>query len=380
MRTKSLIAKALLVALAVSPVALTGCGKDAASKPVAADKVQADEAKDKAGKAKDDKKEVPAIPVEVAKAETGLLEPVYAATATLEAEREATIRAEMPGEILAVLVEEGDFVKKGQVLARVDAERAALQVQQAKAVADRMAHEAARSQKLLDRQMISREQHDRMAYTRDSQQAAVDIAALSVEKSVIRAPYDGVITRRHVKQGQWLAVQAAAFDIADFSELKARLDVPERQSELLKPGQPVVLKADAFAGRTFAGQVERLSPVVDRASGTVGVTVAVDNPKSELRPGLFVRVGVAYERIADATMVPKSAIVSDAKESHVFVVDSGIVRHRPVVLGHENGNRVQVVQGIVPGATVVTVGQSALKDGDKVQVINMPVDAVASRP
>lgn len=354
----------LSTALAIGAAALAGCGASAG------------EADGKA--AADAKKEVPAVPVEVAQVESGVLEPVYAATATLEAEREATIRAEMPGEILAVLVEEGDRVVKGQPLARLDAERSSLQVKQASTLVERMTSETARAEKLLGRQMISREAYDRMRYERDTQRAVVDIAAHSVDKSVVRAPYDGVITRRHVKQGQWLVAQAPTFDIADFSELTARLDVPERQAELLKAGQPVKLVADALAGKAYSGTVERLAPVVDRASGTVGVTLAVDNAESMLRPGLFVRVAVSYERIADATLLPKQAVVAAPDRQHVFVVAAGVAKQRVVSLGLENGNHVQVLEGVEPGATVVTVGQSGLKDGDKVQVVNLDADAAVA--
>src|SRR5688572_5024354 len=304
---KLLIPLGLVTALAAA--GLSGCGRDAASKPVA------------------EKPKAPPAAVEVAQVVTGPVEPTYAATATLEAEREAVVRTEMPGEVLQILVEEGDRVAAGQVLARLDDARTRLELKQVATVADRLAHEAARSEKLLERQMISREAYDRARYERDTQNAAVAIARHSLDQGVIRAPYAGVVTRRHVKEGQWLALQQPAFEIADFSDLKARIDVPERDAMALQGGQPVRLVADALAGKTFAAVVERSSPVVDRASGTVGVTLAVENPmlddrSLELRPGLFVRVAISYDRISDATLVPKAAIIADAKRERVFVIEN----------------------------------------------------------
>ena len=348
-----------LVLLSFSCAAgLAGCGGE--SKPLA------------------DKPETPASPVEVASVTTGVLEPTYAATTSLEAVREAVVRAEMPGEILDILVEEGDRVAAGQVLARLDDARVRLELKQVATVADRLAHEAARSEKLLERQMISREAYDRARYERDTQDAAVAIARHSLSQGVVRAPYAGVVTRRHVKEGQWLALQQPAFEIADFTELQARLAVPEKQAMALEPGQPVRFRADAFAGREFTGEVERTSPVVDRASGTVGVTLALDNADLALRPGMFVRVEVSFDAIEAATLVPKAAVIADAQHNRVFVVvEDDVVDERSVVLGYEIGSLVQVLSGLEAGARVVTTGQSALEDGDKVAIVNVPAGAKA---
>ena len=359
---RQLLRAGLAAALAVALTGLTGCAEQAQSRETAA---------------------LPAAtPVETALVTSGALEPSYAATATLEARRAASIQSEQPGEVVAVLVEEGDRVAAGQVLARLDAAKASLQAKQIQSVAVRLQAEAERSAALLEHKMISSEAHDRAQFERDSQLAALELARLSLNKTDIRAPYAGVITRRHIKQGQWLTLQAPAFEIADFTQLEARLSVPERQSGSIGAGQSVALTADAFAGQTFEGRVVRTSPVVDRASGTVGVTVAVENPELTLRPGLFVRLAVNYERIADATLVAKAAVIAGHEPAHVFVVEKGVAHSRPIQLGLENGAAVQVVSGLAPGTTVVTVGHNALKDGDRVAPVNVTApnaSAVATR-
>ncbi len=357
--SRILIRAALAAALASAMAGLTACGDSAQSKELA-------------------KAETPAkVPVEVGAVIAGALEPVYAATTTLEADREAKLVAEIQGEIVEILVEEGDRVAAGQVLARVDSSWQSLELRQAKSIEDRLAHDAARSERLLERNMVSREAHDRARFDRQTQQAAVDLAQLSVSKTAIRAPYAGVITRRHIKQGQWLKVSDVAFEIADFDSLKARLNVPERVSSIIRAGQPVGFTADALGPHAFDATVERVAPVVDRSSGTVGVTVNVDNRDGKLRPGLFVRLGVRYQQIADAVLLPKSAVISDGNAQRLFVIEGDKAIERKVELGLENGNHVQVVAGVEAGATVVTVGQSSLKDGDLVQIINSDSAALA---
>jgi membrane fusion protein (multidrug efflux system) len=325
------------------------------------------------GDAKSQVVEAPAAPrgtpVEVAAVERGELAPVYLATAALEAEREATLLAEMAGEVVSIEVEEGDRVVAGQVLARVDHTRQALELRQVESVADRLAHDVARNETLVERRMISREAYDRARYESDTQVAAVALKRLDLGKTAIRAPYAGVVTRRFVKDGQWLKREDKVFAIADFSRLQARIDVPERSVALIRPGVPVSFEADAIPGRAFEARIERVAPVVDQASGTVAAVVQIDNADASLRPGLFVRLGVNYERVSDALLVPRSALIEDDGRRHVFLVADGKALKREVVLGLADGERVQVLEGLAAGDQVVVVGQNALVDGTAVRAL-----------
>jgi membrane fusion protein (multidrug efflux system) len=350
--SKSLTRLALSAALAL---ALAACGgsKGAQSQAKAEKKPAADP-----------------IPVEVATVATGALAPVYPTTATLEAEREAKLLAEQAGEVEAVLVEEGDFVKAGQVLARVDSNRARLERDREASEAKRMEHDADRGATLLSRGLLSQQAAEQTRYARDTQSASLALAQLKLDKTAIRAPYAGVVTRRYVKPGQFLATGAPAFDIADFSQLKAKFNVPERASSTIAKGQPVKIAADALSGVEFKGTVERIAPVVDRASGTVMVTVAVDPAVAALRPGLFVRMDVQTANIGDAVLLPKSALLRGEGGSRVYVVEDAHARARHLKLGLEQGEQIQVLSGLTSGTQVVTVGQEKLADGDAVEVLN----------
>ena len=362
---KQLARLSLTAALAAALVALAGCGVSAQSQPDATAETQA-------------QTPVDAVPVEVAQVARGPLQAAYTATTTLEAEREAQLVGEVGGEITAILVEEGDTVRAGQVLARVERDQAALQLRQQQASTDRMQHDVARNEELLERHMVSRTAYDQARFGLDTQKAVTDLARLTLSKTELRAPYDGVITRRHIKTGQWLSERAVAFDFADFSRLRARIAVPEHVSGLIASGQAVQFSADAVPGRVFDATVTRVSPVVDRATGTVGVTVEIDNRDGALRPGLFVRLAVNYEHIDDATLVPRAAVLAEGKAAHVFVVESDTAHKREVRLGLEQSDQVQVLAGLEPGATVVTVGHAGLNEGDKVTVVDPAAVALAT--
>jgi membrane fusion protein (multidrug efflux system) len=297
----------------------------------------------------------------------GELAPVYDATTSLEATREATLLAEMAGEVVAIEVEEGDRVVAGQVLARVDSARQALELRQVQSEANRIAHDVRRNETLIERRMISRDAYDRTRFGSQTQAAVVDLKRLDLDKTAIRAPYAGVITRRFIKDGQWLSREDKAFAIADFTHLQARIDVPERSAALIHAGAPVRFVADAEPGRAFEARVQRIAPVVDRASGTVAAVVDIDNADLTLRPGLFVRMGVNYERISDAILVPRAALMDHTGGRHVFVVADGKAQRRVVATGLADGDRVQVLDGLAAGDQVVVVGQNALVDGASVE-------------
>lgn len=316
--------------------------------------------------------------VEVATAARVDIAPELTATANLESEREAKVMSQVAGEVTEILVEEGQSVAAGQILARIDSKRAQLELAKSKSVADRMAHEAERNQQLLERHLVSRDAADKSRYDRDWQTAAVDMARLTVEHGVIRAPYAGVVTRRNIKQGQWLELQSPAFEIADFGALKAKIAVPERDAVRLAAGQPVNFAVDAVSGKTFTGTVERVSPVVDRATGTVTATIAVNNADHALRPGMFARMAVAYAHIDQALLVPKKAINIEDGRQQLFVIENGTARRKQVVLGAQIEDRVEIRSGLDDGAVVVTNSGPALRDGDIVIVANVqPTKVVA---
>lgn len=329
-----------------------------------------------AAKPADDEK-TKAIAVEAVPVERGELVARYSATAPLEAEHAATIIAEQPGTVLHLVVEEGQAVRKGQLLAQLDADRSRLTLRQNETELQRSKNAVDRDGRLVERRLIPATTFDQTRSEYLARQADAGIARMVVRKSEIRAPFDGVITRRHIKRGQFMPANGAAFDIADFSELKARLTIPERDAGTMQVGQRVAIRVDAFPGEAFAGIVERIAPVVDRASGTIAVTVAADNASRKLRPGLFSRLDIDFDRIADATLVPKAALLAGTDPA-VYVIDGGKAQRHVVRLGREAGGRVHVIEGLSPGTLVATTGLAALTDGATVEVAGRVVANAAT--
>lgn len=310
-----------------------------------------------------------ALPVETARVEQGELTARYSATATLQAEHEAKLISEVPGTVLELLVEEGDSVKKGQLLARVDAAHSRLQLREAEADLQRRKNDVDRGEKLLDRKLIAATLQDQAESDYAVRRADVDLARVVVNKAEIRAPFDGVVTRRWIKKGQLLETNDAVFDMANFSDLRAELRVPERDAVALAAGQPVSFTVDALANRQFEAEVERVAPVVDSDSGTVKVTVRIDNRDRTLRPGLFTRMDISFLHLANAVLLPKTAVLGSHDTTFAYVIENAKAVRTPVRLGHQSGSSIQVLEGVDAGAEVVVIGQAALSDGALVEVL-----------
>ncbi|NVJ48782.1 MAG: efflux RND transporter periplasmic adaptor subunit [Gammaproteobacteria bacterium] len=316
------------------------------------------------------KKEEPAVPVEVAEVVRGDINAVYSNTTTLEAEEEALVVAKASEIITDILVEEGDSVVAGQVLARLNTEKMQLELMQAQANLKRLKAELDRNQRIYEKKMVSSDVYERLKFDYQAQQAAYELAKLQLDYGTIRAPISGVVSERMIKVGNMVKLNDPLFRISDFDPLLAVIHVPERELFKIQKGQFAQVKVDANLDKVFAGQVLRISPVVDATSGTFKVTVEVNDPDSTLRSGMFGRVNVVYANHKDTLLVSKAALIAEEDKPTVFVVSGEKAEKQAVKLGFENSNYVEITSGLDQGDLVVTAGQNSLKNASKVNVLN----------
>lgn len=359
---------AALLALAIS-LALAGCGGEA---PADAEAAETAEAADKAGEdGKPEEKKIDAVPVEVAAVAKRPISASYAGTANLEAPHEAQVVAKTSGVLLQLLAEEGDQVKAGQVLARIDPDRPRLEMERARATMRKLENNYRRAQELLASKLVSAEASDQIRYDLEAARAAYELAELELSYTNIIAPIDGVIAQRAVKAGNLIQLNSSLFRIVDDSRLEAVLNVPERDLATMQPGLSVHMSADAMPGKVFEGVIDRVSPVVDAGSGTFRVVTRFKGGEG-LRPGMFGRIEVVYDQRADALTVPRAALLEDAGETAVFAVREAKAVRVPIEVGHMSGELVEVRKGLAEGEQVVTAGKITLRDGASVEVLNPP--------
>lgn len=348
------------------------------------------------------------IPVEVASANHQSVTAHYSGTATLEAVGDAQVVSKTTGIVLKMLVEEGMRVQKGQLLAMLDDDLARNKLAQATATLRKAEAAFDKAEKGFALKITPRADYDRDKYDLENQRAVVGGAQLDLSYTRIVAPISGVIAKRSVKLGNLVQTNQTLFEIVDMDPLQAVLNVPERDLDTLKPGQPVRMKVDALTGKTFDGTIARIAPVVDAASGTFRATCEFRDATRTLMPGMFGRIEVAYDQRHDALVVPRDAIVEEDGESSVFVVEPApakpaaapvakakpgeavaaerakaavplfVAKRRIVKTGYADGDRIEIRDGLQDGERVITIGRNAVRDGTEVQVLEpAPVAATA---
>ena len=310
------------------------------------------------------------VPVEVAQVSRGDISAFFTGTATLEAEEETEVVAKVGGVVERIMVEEGDYVVAGQVLAKLDDEKIAVQVERARANLRNLEEEFRRSEELFTGKMISAQEFQKAKYDYERQKAEYDLASLDLEYTSIRAPISGVVAARLVKVGNMVLANQPTFSVTGMDPLLAVLHVPERQLGKLRVGHAASLEVDAMEGSVFGGRIDRISPVVDPATGTVKVTVEVRDRTRCLKPGMFARVNIVHDVHDEAMLVPKDAVIAEDRESCVFVVRDSTAYRQTVVTGYVNSSHIEVLSGVDEGDTVVTIGKGGLKDSTKVEIVS----------
>ena len=323
----------------------------------------------------DGKKEEPAIAV---RAGEGVREPIsslYSTSATLRADRQATVIARTRGVVRRLSVEEGDRVGAEQPLAYLEDDEQKIAAARARTTEETARREYERLSDIYQRGLVSVDEYE--ASRRDAEDAAhaLELAELELYRTVIRAPIAGIVVTRHLDVGATVSDGTPVYDLADLQPLYADINIPERHVTRLEPGQEVRLTADATGGAAGA-IIERIAPAVDPATGTVKVTVAVE-AGSGLRPGAFVRVDIVTDTRASALVVARSALVAEGRRWHLYRLteDGTKVEQIEVELGFETGDRIEIARAadpsvdITPGERVVVVGAPALSDGATVRVM-----------
>lgn len=320
--------------------------------------------------ADDKQEETPAVPVEIALPHRGNVNASYSGTAAIEAFRDATVIAKVGGEVREILVEEGDDVVAGQVLARLDGDRLRLEKDQAEARLKKLQRDYQRNLDLKEKGLISAGDFEKIQYEMEALQATYDMAQLELDYTAIKAPIDGVISQRFIKIGNTIDMNAPTFQVTSLEPLVSYLHVPEREYRRLVAGQDVSVAVDALEGTRFDATVARVSPIVDPLTGTFKITVEVVDATRRLKPGMFGRISIVHDRRENVLLIPRGAVLQENEQSSVFVAQEGLASRREVETGYAEAGFVEVLGGIEDDDKVVIVGQANLKDGARLAVIN----------
>jgi membrane fusion protein, multidrug efflux system len=291
---------------------------------------------------------------------SGIVEPV----------RTVGVNSQLSGAVTTVLVQEGDRVRRGAVLARMDARELTSQLAAAQASLEVTKAAYERAEQLRDRRVITLPEYERERTAYAAAQAQVDQLRTRVGYATVTAPVDGVITEKRVESGDVVGNQARLFSVADVSQLVARVGVSELDIVELQQGDVVGITLDAFPNRQLTGRIRRVFPSADPATRLVPVEVSFDPQSAQFaRPGFLARVTFDLATSTDVLLLPVSAVLGAQGSQAVFVVDAeGVATRRTVATGLTSQGRVEIVSGLSDGEQVVVVGNNTLRDGMTVRV------------
>ena len=316
------------------------------------------------------------VAVETAAVTPSELESSVRAVGTLMAEASATLRAEVPGQVVGVHFIEGRPLAKGAKLFSIESTVLEAEVNEARANANRSEAALKRAQELVAKQLISRTDYDTARANYDVDVARLRSSQARLSKTVIRAPFDGFAGLRRINIGDYATVGQELVDVVQLDPLRVDFSVPETLLPKMRPDLQIEVTVDAYPDETFAGRIIAIAPEADVQGHSLEVRASLPNEELKLRPGLFVRVNISLGVKSNAIVIPEQAIWPIGQDKTVYVVVDGKAQQRVVRLGDRKPGAVEITAGLEAGEIIVTAGQMKLYDGIAVRsVSNKPTAA-----
>jgi RND family efflux transporter MFP subunit len=322
---------------------------------------------------------------DLARPQTRELRVAISITGTLAPRNWTTVKSKVAGELKTILVREGESVKSGQVLARIDTQDAQARLDEK--IADLAAGRAqlaladknrANNLTLLQQNFISQNAFDSVSSNYQvseaklkALEAQVAVAKKALADTVVTAPQAGIISQRHAQAGEKLPVDGKILTLVDLAEMEVEAAVPAGDIPSIRVGQEVTFHVEGYGERDFIGRIDRINPATQTGSRSILIYAMLPNRDGTLKGGMFARGSVTLSRVAQALVVPISAVQEAAGKAQVFALAGGRLELRPVKLGlrNEDEGLVQILDGLDPQAQIVRANLGTLKPGTQVRIV-----------
>ena len=326
---------------------------------------------------------------------------LYVTGTTLPLE-EAKIGSKVEGIIQEILVDEGDLIKKGQVLIRLepkdfllDIDRTKAALKTARAELERARHDLEQKSEdwrrlsaLYEKRAISKHRYDSMKAAFSiakakvksclsrikERKAELKLAEKRYQDSVVKAPFDGVVTKKLLHEGEISSLWAynwETLEVMNLNKIKVECEVSEKWKSQLREGIESIIKIDAYPGEEFRGEITTINPMVDPLQRTFRVKILIPNPLYRLTAGMFARIKIVLDVKEDILIIPEKEILERPDGHFVFVVQDGVATRRKISPGIKEGKWVEVTEGLKEGEMIVVEGSHRLQDG--YQVATQPI-------
>jgi membrane fusion protein (multidrug efflux system) len=316
--------------------------------------------------------------VEVAKVETMTLVDETQAVGSLSSRQGVMLRPEVGGRVKQIFFNDGQRVRKGQLMVQFDDQLPQAQVAQSRAELSIAEANHKRNQELVAQNFISQRSVDESAAALEVSRAKLALAQATLQRLQVLAPFDGIAGLKQINVGDYLKDGADMVNVEDIDAVLLDFRLPERFQTKIRAGQKAQLTIDALPGRPFSAIIQAVDPLIEPNGRSVGVRGCIDNRQQQLRPGMFARVNAVFGSRENAMVIPEEAIIPQGGRTFVVKIVPGdkpevkVSERVAVKVGLRLPGKVEILEGLSAGDTVVTAGHQRLqKDGTAVRVVDL---------
>lgn len=289
-------------------------------------------------------------------------------TGTLLANEDVELRSEVTGKVTRIYFQEGSRVSKGDLLVKINDAELQAQLLREKYKQELAIQREQRQNQLLKGNLISQEAYDVALNELNTVNAGIDLIKAQIEKTEVRAPFEGQIGLKYVSDGSYITPTTRIATLQDTHPIKIEFSIPEKYAGDVRKGAKVTFKVQGLS-KVFEAEVYAVEPKIDQVTRTVQIRAMSPNPNGELVPGAFAEVELVLRSIPSALTIPAQALIPELSGHRVFIVRGGVVENRPVETGIRTSSTVQLIKGVQPGDTVLTSGILQVRPGSAVSIV-----------
>lgn len=307
------------------------------------------------------------VPVHISIIKPQKLDNKVLTTGTILANEEVNLKSETSGKVVKILFREGSRVKKGDLLVKINDSELQAELLRAKSALKLADENEARQKKLLQTGGVSQQIYDAAVNELNARKADVSLYNAQIDKTEIRAPFDGIVGLRKISEGAYVTTSTDIASMQEIDPIKIDFSVPEKYSSFVNTGDKISFTISGNT-KTYTGRVYAIEPKIDEATRTLQIRALCPNASKEIHPGSFADVTLILKEITDALMVPTQAIIPILKGQKVYLYKSGKVVESVVQTGTRTDTMVQITDGVSPMDTVITTGILQIAPGMPVTV------------
>lgn len=280
------------------------------------------------------------------------------------------VPVELGGKIISLPVREGELIKKGDIILKLDQSILEAEAARARAQAEFDKKSLDRTAMLLEKGVANPNSLDEIRSRYAVSSAVLEIAETNLDKTTVHAPYGGILNQVLVEEGEYVQEGSTVAEIVEVDKLKVQFQVPEKEAKFLHQGSTMDIIEGKSSNWLCNGPLTYISAVADPGTKTIEAEITLDNRERVIRSGQIVRVRLNRKSLNNAIMVPLAAVIPLEQGKVVYVASNGVAERREVTLGVIKGTRVQITKGLSKGDQLIVKGHRRVGPGQKINIVS----------